>query len=50
MSLMNEFSPLTSLPEYDFHALPAVQTTVESIIVTEHKPISVLDRSRHIEF
>ena len=50
MSLMNESSPVTSLPEYDIYALPAVQTTVESTIVTEHRPISVLNSGGHIEF
>ena len=49
-SLISESSPVTTLAEYDLFGLPPVQTTVESTIQTEHRPISVLNSGGHIEF
>jgi hypothetical protein len=50
MSIVSESSPVTTLAEYDLFGLPAVQTTVESTIQTEHRPISILNSGGHIEF
>lgn len=50
MSVVSEASPVTALAEYDIYGLPPVQTTVESTIQSEHRPISVLNSGGHIEF
>ena len=50
MSIVSESSPVTTLAEYDLFGLPAVHTTVESTIQTEHRPISILNSGGHIEF
>lgn len=50
MSIVSEASPVVTLPELDLYALPAVQTSVESTIQTDHRPISALNSGGHIEF
>ncbi len=50
MSLISDKSPVTALSEYDVFGLPPVQTTVESTIQSEHRPISVLNSGGNIEF
>jgi hypothetical protein len=50
MSLISDKSPVTALSEYDLFGLPPVQTTVESTIQSEHRPISVLNSGGNIEF
>jgi len=50
MALMKESTSIVTLPEYDLFGLPPVQTTVESTVQTEHRPISVLNSGGHINF
>ena len=50
MSIVSESSPVTTFAEYDLFGLPVVQTTGESKIQTEHRPISILNSGGHIEF
>jgi len=50
MPLISENSPETPLPEYELFGLPFVQSTVDSTIQTEHRPISLLNAGGHIEF
>lgn len=50
MSLISEKSSITTLTQYDLFGLPPVQTTVDSCIQTEHRPISVLNSGGHIDF
>jgi len=47
---MKESTSIVTLPEYDLFGLPPVQTTVESTVQTEHRPISVLNSGGHINF
>jgi hypothetical protein len=50
MSIVSESSPVTTLAEYDLFGLPPVQTTVDGTVLTEHRPISILNAGGHIEF
>jgi len=50
MSIVSEVSPVVTLSQFDLYALPPVQTSVESTVQTEHRPISALNSGGHIEF
>ncbi len=50
MSIVSEVSPVVTLSQFDLYALPPVQTSVESTVQTEHRPLSALNSGGHIEF
>jgi hypothetical protein len=43
MALMKESTSIVTLPEYDLYGLSPGQTTVESTIQIEDRPISALN-------
>lgn len=50
MSLVNEKSPVTAIPELDFYTKAPVQTSIESTYSEEIRPIAQLNTGGHIEF
>jgi len=50
MSLVNEHSPVTAIPELDFYSKAAVQTSIETTYNEEIRPIAQLNSGGHIEF
>ena len=50
MSALHELSSVTPLPEFDIFGIPPTQLTVERDLVTEHRPISILNANSLIQF
>jgi hypothetical protein len=50
MSAIHELSSITPLPEFDIFGVPPTQLTVDRDLVTEHRPISVLNSNSQIQF
>ena len=50
MSALHEISSVTPLPEFDIFTVPPTQLTVDRDLVTEHRPISILNANSVIQF
>ena len=50
MSALHEIASITPLPEFDIFTVPPTQLTVDRDLVTEHRPISILNSNSVIQF
>jgi hypothetical protein len=50
MSVIHELSSVAPLAEFDLFGVVPTQTTVESDLITEHRPLSLLSPLTNIEF
>src|ERR1700722_12237693 len=50
MSLVNENSPITAIPELDFYTKSPVQTSITQTFTEEIRPIAQLNTGGHYEF
>ena len=50
MNKIHPLSPITTIPDFDIFAVPATQLSIERTIVTEHRPLSILNSVSNIEF
>ena len=50
MSTIHELSNITPHPDFDLFGVPPTQLTIERVIQSEHRPISVLDSRSFIQF
>lgn len=50
MSAIHRLSSVKPLHEFDIFSVPPMQSTIENDVMTEHRPVSILDSKSVIEF